>query len=54
MLSEKRAVEDGPAWFQTTHPRTPPTCVAYFSREFMLGEAFPIYSGGWAMWRETC
>ena len=26
--------------------RTPLTCVAYFSMEFMLSEALPIYSGG--------
>jgi len=46
MLSEKRVVESGPAWFQTTHPGAPLTCVAYFSMEFMLSEALPIYSGG--------
>jgi len=46
MLSEKRWVESGPAWFQTTHPGTPLNCVAYFSMEFMLSEALPIYSGG--------
>ncbi|HTS16843.1 MAG TPA: alpha-glucan family phosphorylase [Verrucomicrobiae bacterium] len=43
--AEKRAVES-PAWFQQTHPQSPLTCVAYFSMEFMLGEALPIYSGG--------
>ncbi|MGE5109920.1 MAG: alpha-glucan family phosphorylase, partial [Acidobacteriaceae bacterium] len=46
MLSEKRLVEGGPAWFQTTHPGSPLTCIAYFSMEFMLSEALPIYSGG--------
>jgi starch phosphorylase len=46
MLSEKRVVEGGPAWFQTTHPTAPLSCVAYFSMEFMLSEALPIYSGG--------
>jgi len=46
MLSEKRWVESGPEWFQTTHPGTPLNCVAYFSMEFMLSEALPIYSGG--------
>ncbi len=35
-----------PAWFQQNHPRAPLTCVAYFSMEFMLSEALPIYSGG--------
>src|SRR5208283_1924691 len=27
-------------------PQAPLTCVAYFSMEFMLSEALPIYSGG--------
>ena len=35
-----------PAWFQHTHARAPLTSVAYFSMEFMLSEALPIYSGG--------
>jgi starch phosphorylase len=35
-----------PAWFQQQHAKTPLTCVAYFSMEFMLTEALPIYSGG--------
>ena len=35
-----------PAWFQQNHPESPLTCVAYFSMEFMLSEALPIYSGG--------
>ncbi|MGD1017790.1 MAG: alpha-glucan family phosphorylase [Verrucomicrobiia bacterium] len=43
--AEKHAAES-PAWFQQTHPQSPLTCVAYFSMEFMLGEALPIYSGG--------
>src|SRR5208283_1236984 len=43
--AEKRAAES-PAWFQHTHPQSPLTCVTYFSMEFMLGEALPIYSGG--------
>ncbi len=34
------------AWFQQHHPQEPPFCVAYFSMEFMLSEALPIYSGG--------
>jgi starch phosphorylase len=28
------------------HPAAPLTCAAYFSMEFMLSEALPIYSGG--------
>jgi starch phosphorylase len=35
-----------PAWFQQNHPKAPLTSVAYFSMEFMLSEALPIYSGG--------
>ncbi|MBC7421868.1 MAG: alpha-glucan family phosphorylase [Ferruginibacter sp.] len=35
-----------PAWFQQTYPAAPLTCVAYFSMEFMLSEALPIYVGG--------
>ncbi|MGC2657716.1 MAG: alpha-glucan family phosphorylase [Bryobacteraceae bacterium] len=34
------------AWFQTNHPKSPLTLAAYFSMEFMLSEALPIYSGG--------
>jgi len=29
-----------------TYSQSPLTCVAYFSMEFMLSEALPIYSGG--------
>jgi glycogen phosphorylase len=41
----RRAVE-APAWFQNNHANSPLTCAAYFSMEFMLSEALPIYSGG--------
>lgn len=41
-----RDMEEAPAWFQQAHPRTQLNCVAYFSMEFMLSEALPIYSGG--------
>jgi starch phosphorylase len=37
---------ESPAWFQQDHPQSPLTSVAYFSMEFMLSEALPIYSGG--------
>jgi len=36
----------GPAWFQHSHPAAQLDAVAYFSLEFMLSEALPIYSGG--------
>ena len=35
-----------PAWFQHAHASSPFNCVAYFSMEFALSEALPIYSGG--------
>jgi starch phosphorylase len=34
------------AWFQKKHADSPLTIAAYFSMEFMLSEALPIYSGG--------
>jgi starch phosphorylase len=46
VLRRMHEVESASAWFQTTHPRASLTRVAYFSMEFMLGEALPIYSGG--------
>jgi starch phosphorylase len=45
-LEAKRHALEAPAWFQKHHPETLLTCVAYFSMEFMLSEALPIYSGG--------
>lgn len=42
----RRQAAKAPAWFQHEHPQAPVTCVAYFSMEFMLSEALPIYSGG--------
>ena len=46
LLRTKRQAAETPAWFQQHHPQAPLTCVAYFSMEFMLSEALPIYSGG--------
>ncbi len=46
LLRTKRQAVETPAWFQQKHPQSPLTCVAYFSMEFMLSEALPIYSGG--------
>jgi starch phosphorylase len=34
------------AWFQQYHSQAPLTSIAYFSMEYMLSEALPIYSGG--------
>jgi starch phosphorylase len=46
MIQRRRREDEAPAWFQKTHPQSPLTCAAYFSMEFMLSEALPIYSGG--------
>ncbi len=46
LLNATRHAAAAPAWFQREHPRAPLTSVAYFSMEFMLSEALPIYSGG--------
>lgn len=46
LLRATRHAAEAPAWFQQHHPQAPLTCVAYFSMEFMLSEALPIYSGG--------
>ena len=46
LLQAKRHEAETPAWFQQKHPESPLSCVAYFSMEFMLSEALPIYSGG--------
>jgi starch phosphorylase len=46
LLQARRESVQAPAWFQRTYPQAPLGCVAYFSMEFMLSEALPIYSGG--------
>ena len=46
LLQAKRQAAETPAWFQKNHPQSPLKCVAYFSMEYMLSEALPIYSGG--------
>jgi starch phosphorylase len=46
LLQAKRQAAEAPAWFQQHYPQSPLSCVAYFSMEFMLSEALPIYSGG--------
>jgi starch phosphorylase len=42
----RQTAEHSEAWFQQVHPDSPLKAVAYFSMEFMLSEALPIYSGG--------
>ncbi len=46
LVQHKRKFFSADAWFQKTHPGTALSTVAYFSMEFMLTEALPIYSGG--------
>jgi starch phosphorylase len=46
LVQAKRREAEAPAWFQQQHAGAPLGCVAYFSMEFMLSEALPIYSGG--------
>jgi starch phosphorylase len=46
LVHTRRQTLDAPGWFQLSYPQSPLACVAYFSMEFMLSEALPIYSGG--------
>lgn len=46
VIREQRQVEASPGWFQRAYAEPPFNAVAYFSMEFMLSEALPIYSGG--------
>ena len=46
LVQARRQVMEKPAWFQQNYSESDLTCVAYFSMEFMLSEALPIYSGG--------
>jgi starch phosphorylase len=46
LVQTRRQTVAAPAWFQQHHSKGPLTCAAYFSLEFMLSEALPIYSGG--------
>ncbi|MFZ0954698.1 MAG: alpha-glucan family phosphorylase [Candidatus Sulfotelmatobacter sp.] len=43
---EKMLAEESEAWFEKAHPGSGVSTIAYFSMEFMLSEALPIYSGG--------
>src|SRR5579864_8120009 len=46
LVEARRLEARASAWFQQNHAQAPLTCAAYFSMEFMLSEALPIYSGG--------
>lgn len=46
LTHERFEEQKSPRWFQTAHSKSPLKTVAYFSMEYMLSEALPIYSGG--------
>ncbi|HVN95906.1 MAG TPA: alpha-glucan family phosphorylase [Syntrophorhabdaceae bacterium] len=46
LLEKRREEMESAGWFQKEYPKNRLTHVAYFSMEFMLNEALPIYSGG--------
>lgn len=46
LVRNKRQKDEAPGWFQKTYPDSPVKAIAYFSMEYMLSEALPIYSGG--------
>src|SRR5437660_8287400 len=46
LIDRRQLYRSSPAWFQQAHGQSPLTRVAYFSMEFALSEALPIYSGG--------
>src|SRR5258705_7282787 len=45
LIDRRHRYLSAPAWFQQAHGQSPLTRVAYFSMEFALSEALPIYSG---------
>lgn len=46
LVKTRRRTMERSGWFQQNHAREALSCAAYFSMEFMLSEALPIYSGG--------
>jgi starch phosphorylase len=46
VLRERQERAEQPRWFRGSHPDAGLTGVAYFSLEYMLSDALPIYSGG--------
>jgi starch phosphorylase len=46
LVQTRRNAAEAPAWFQQNYKQASLSCVAYFSMEFMLSDALPIYSGG--------
>ena len=46
LLKKKDSADAATSWFSSAHPGSPLNTVAYFSMEFRLSEALPIYVGG--------
>ena len=46
ILEARLRYRSEPSWYGQTQPRSAPKRVAYFSMEFGLGEALPLYAGG--------
>jgi len=46
LVQSKLMKEQSETWFQKNHSQSPLSSIAYFSMEYMLSEALPIYSGG--------
>lgn len=46
LVNVRREAAEAPGWFQQTQSESLLKSVAYFSMEYMLSEALPIYSGG--------
>ena len=46
LQEEKTHDERSDGWFQKAYPNSGVSTIAYFSMEFMLSQALPIYSGG--------
>ncbi|MGC9198605.1 MAG: alpha-glucan family phosphorylase [Acidobacteriaceae bacterium] len=46
LYRRKAGREQTQSWFERTHSRSPLKTIAYFSMEYMLNDALPIYSGG--------
>ncbi len=46
VFQERRERNESRRWFQASHPASKLTAVAYFSMEFMLSDALPLFSGG--------
>lgn len=46
VLENKTSSEEAATWFQHCRPSAPVGRIAYFTMEFMLSDALPIYSGG--------